>query len=280
MPRCFLFVPATDSKRLARAHERGAGAIILDLEDTVPPDAKDAARACVGAAAAGLTAAGARVWVRINGAGFGAAEDLAALAGGAIEGVVAPKIACADDALAVAQLLREAERAAGVDPGRTQLIALIESARGVLDAPAIAATPDVSALAFGSEDFAADIGAAADEEALDLPVRQLVLAAAAARKRAYAAPVSIAEYRDLDRYRAGLRKARRIGAAGVFCIHPAQVEVANDVFRPSAAELERARAVLAAWEEALHQGKAVTALNGLMIDAPVAARARSLLGEA
>lgn len=267
MQRSFLFVPATDERRLVRAHERGADAIILDLEDAVAPDAKQQARASMEASVQRL--AGAIVWVRINSLDSGGAQDITAIAHAGIAGVVAPKIATAAQARDVGEKLR----AAGIN----RFMALIESAQGVLNAPSIAAEPTVSALALGSEDFAAELGAAPDEESLDLPVRSLVLAGAAAGKPAFAAAISIGEFRDLGRYRAALAKARRIGAAGVLCIHPDQVRVANEVFAPTAAELEQARAIVAAWDEAQRRGEAVASHGGRMIDLPVVMRARRLI---
>jgi citrate lyase subunit beta/citryl-CoA lyase len=158
------------------------------------------------------------------------------------------------------------------------VIALVETCAGVLDAAAIAAVPGLTGLALGSEDLSVELGVAPSAASLDLPCKQIALAAASRGLMALGAPVSIAEFRDLDAYAAAMDAARAIGMSGVFCIHPAQVEIANARFAPSETELADARAILAAWEAAQREGRAVVSLNGRMIDAPVVKRALRLVG--
>lgn len=263
MYRSFLFVPANDAKRIARVHERGADAIILDLEDAVPADAKAEARAAVPSVAADLAAKGATVFVRVN--ADWQADIEAALSPG-VSGIVAPKVRDAKAAREIVAALRP-----GLD-----FIALIESADGLYEARAIAAVEGVSGLALGSEDLSVELGVSPNADSLDLPCKMLALAAATRGLMALGAPVSIGEFRDLGAYSAAVALARRIGMTGAFCIHPAQVAIVNAGFAPSAAEIEDARAILAAWDGA--GGRGVVAHGGRMIDAPVVARARRMLG--
>lgn len=267
--RSLLFVPADDSARIARVHERGADGVILDLEDGVAPESKVAARAAVAQAAADIAARGAPVFVRVN---ADWRDDLGAIVSPDIAGVVAPKV---NDAAAAAELVAALRAAA---PGRAmQVIALIESPAALFNAPSIAAVDGVSGLALGGEDLCLSLGVAPTREALDVPCKLLALAAATRGLAAFGAPISIAEFRDLEAYRAAIALARQVGLTGALCIHPAQVAIANAGFQPTEREIEQARAVLEAWRQRGSSG--VTQLNGQMIDAPVVARARRVLGE-
>lgn len=277
MRRSFLFVPADDAKRLARVHERGADAVIVDLEDAVGAENKDAARAGVGAAIAALSARGVAVFVRINSPWRMALADLEAAVAPGLSGIVAPKIGDAAQALVLGEMIREVEAARGVGPGATEFIALIESAAGLHNAAAIAAVAHITGIALGTEDLCVELGVAPTASSLDLPCKHIALAAAPRGLMALGAPVSISEFRDIAAYGAGLDEARRIGMTGVFCIHPAQVEAANACFAPTEAELAEARGVLAAWAAAQQKGQSVLSHNGRMIDAPVVARAKRLV---
>jgi citrate lyase subunit beta / citryl-CoA lyase len=276
MYRSLLFVPANDARRLERAHERGADAVILDLEDAVAAQAKRDARAGLRAAAEGLAAKGAQVLVRINTPWREALSDLEAAVCPAVRGVVAPKIDDAARARVVGEMIREVEKGRAM-PAATQLIALIESAAGLRTAAAIAAVEGVSGLALGSEDLCLEMGVAPGADVLDLPCKLIALAAAPRRQMALGLPVSIAEFRDLEAYGRAVSQARRIGMTGALCIHPAQVAALNSGFAPSAAEIEEAKAITAAWEAAVAEGRAVASHAGRMIDAPVAERARRVL---
>lgn len=266
--RSLLFVPANDEKRIARVHERGADAVILDLEDAVAFEAKQAARAALGHVAAQLAAKGVTVFVRVN---ADWRNDLDAALTSGVSGIVAPKIS---DAGAVRALI---DAIAAHAPIRDiAIIAQIETAVGLFNAASIAAS-GVTGLALGSEDLSLELGVAPTRESLDLPCKMIALAAASEGLMALGAPISIGEFRDLEAYESAVGYARRIGMTGAMCIHPAQVVVANEGFRPSEAELVEARAILAAWAARPAQG--VVAFNGRMIDAPVVARARRIIGK-
>ncbi len=257
-----LFVPADAAEKHDRAFAAGADAVILDLEDAVAPAAKDGARAILIESLAVERSSTSLALVRVNSPltpqGRG---DLEALAQVRVDGIVVPK---ADpEAIATAA-------SAGLP-----LVAMIETAAGVLQAPAIAAEPAVAVLALGPVDLAAELGISdsADGDELIAARSQLVLAAAAAGKQGpLDGPcMSPRDERALD---LEIARARRLGFAGKTCIHPAQVAAVVRAFSPTQAELEWARQVVGAFEGA--EG-GVLILEGELVDEPVARRARRIL---
>lgn len=267
--RSLLFTPGDAPERLAHAPKRGADAVILDLEDAVAPGAKAQARAAAAGHVAALSAAGASVVVRINGGWADAVADVQALAGAPIAAVMVPKVSSAWRMRAVVDMVAEMMSLPGV-------IALVESAEGVANAAEIAATPGVTAMAFGSEDFASDLGAPPTPEALDLPCRQLALAAASRGLPCFGLPAALANFTDLDVFEQAARRGRAFGMSGALCVHPSQVAVANRAFGSTAAERDRAQGIVSAWENR-PDGDGVLSLDGRMIDAPVVAQARRVL---
>jgi citrate lyase subunit beta/citryl-CoA lyase len=139
------------------------------------------------------------------------------------------------------------------------------------------ATPRLTALALGGEDFSADCGFQPTAETLALPCQQLVLAARAAGVEAIGLPGSIAEIDDMDKFACSVRKARACGLDGVLCVHPQQVEAVNAVFAPTSEELARAERMVSAFEAAQREGTGAILLDGKMIDPPVVERARAML---
>lgn len=261
----WLFTPADNPRLLARAHERGADVVLLDLEDAVAPERKAHARAALPDAVARLVAAGARVAVRVNSGLFDLAADLMAVRQTAAEVLVLPKVTSPE-------ILRLVDEALGPSPCR--LVALIESAAGLLNAQAIAHAPRLAALAFGTEDFSADLGISPTPETLTAPAQALVLAARAAGVDALGFPGSIADVADLARFEASAALGQRLGFDGVLCIHPGQVEVVNRLYCPTPEALNEATRLVAAYEAA---GGGAVLHEGRMIDPPVVARALRLL---
>lgn len=262
LARSFLFVPANRPERYAKALASGADAVIVDLEDAVAPADKPAARQALLQAFAGLDAAQrARVVVRINAAGTPwHLDDLLALRALASQGLSALMLSKAESPAALAEV------AAVMGPACV-LLPLIESVAGLDAIDALAACPQVLRLVFGHLDFQADAGlaCAADESEL-VPVRlALVLAS---RRAALAAPVDGVSPGTQDTTQLSLdaARSRRGGFGAKLCIHPAQVALVNAAFAPSAAELDWARRVVAAFAAA---GGGVFSLDGRMVDAPV-----------
>lgn len=267
--RCLLFVPGDRADRFAKAEASGADAAILDLEDAVAPERKDAARDAVIAhlRADGATAALRMVRVNPPATPHGL-RDLLALIDARIAppALLLPKV---EDSGAV-RLVAQALAAAGLSPA---LIALIETARGLENAPAIAAAaPTLAGLAFGGVDLAADLGAALAWDTLAYARGRVVAAAAAAGLPAFDVPfLDIADDAGLAQDCAA---SRRFGFAGKIAIHPRQVAAIQVGFAPTAEEIARAERVLAA--SAAAQG-GVAVVDGKMIDAPVVRAAERVI---
>lgn len=271
LARAFLFVPADRPERHARALATGAGGVIVDLEDAVAPERKDAAREALAASFATLPEAGwQRLLVRVNAAGTpwhddDCAQAAALVAQGLIAGVVLPKAERAAD-------LSRLARAIGP---QGVLVPLIESAAGLAAVDELAAASQVLRLAFGNLDFQADLGMACDAgEAELVPVRlALVLAS---RRAGLSAPIDgvTPDWRDAARLAADTARARRGGFGAKLCIHPDQVAPVHAALGPSADELAWARRVVDAIRAS---GGGVVSLDGRMVDAPVVRLAERLL---
>ncbi|MDI3258158.1 MAG: CoA ester lyase [Sinobacteraceae bacterium] len=279
--RSMLFVPAHVERFVSRAHERGADACILDLEDSVPPTQKSAARAALASAAVQVSRSGGGVLVRVNRSGELLLDDLQAAVLPEVQAVVLPKVDSAALLRDVAARLDQLEAACGVASGRIRLIAQIEDVRALPHLDEIAASSQrLLGMILGSEDFCASAGMAPVREALLWPNQQVVFACRRAGILPFGFPGSIADFSDLEAFRSTIRLARQLGFVGAFCVHPAQVAVLNQEFVPAPAEVEEARAVLTTYEAALREGRAAASYNGKMIDPPVVARAKEILHRA
>jgi len=262
--RTFLFVPGDRPDRFGKAVDSGADVVILDLEDAVAPGRKREAREHVRA----WLGEGNRAAVRINGDGTPwQAEDVAMIASrpGPVVAVVAPKAESGERLATLSETL----------PAGTGIIPLVETAVGILRAPAVCAAPNVVRPAFGSVDLAAQLGVDHRSHAAFQHARSsLVLAAAAA---GCIAPIDgvTTGITDQDSLRADLVHALTLGFTGKLCVHPRQVVPANECLTPSGADLEWARQVVAAG-----QGGSATAHDGQMIDRPVVLRAEAILARA
>src|SRR6185295_19054568 len=267
--RSALFVPLTDERFLAKAHGRGADALLLDLEDSVPPAQRAAARALLPDAARRLAAQGATVLLRVNPAPELLALDLEAAAELPLAALLLPKVETARE-------IANAERLLGASS--IKIVAMLESPAAVLDAVAISrAGTRLAGLAFGSEDYCGALGIASDKAALDVPAQMVAMAARARGLAALGQPGPVAEFADMDGYARLLERAKAMGFTGTLCIHPKQVTAANRIYAPTEEEIGLAREIVAAFDAALREGRGACALHGRMIDAPVAEQARATL---
>ncbi len=275
--RSLLFVPATADRFVAAAAKRGADAVILDLEDSIPPDDKTRARAILPSQIGRLAADGVDLVVRING-GAALADDLAAAAQAGVRAIMVPKVAAAAELTQVAQALDAAEAANGLAPQSIAIFALLEDPFAAFAAADIArAGGRLRGLGFGAEDFAASMGVRATPEALTVPGQMVAMAARGAKLQCIGLPGSIASIGDLAELAALGAKARALGFTGSVCIHPAQVPVLNAAFSPSEAERAWAQAVVAGFEAAMAEGRGAVAVAGRMVDKPVYEQALALL---
>ena len=279
--RSSLFVPATSERFIAKAHLRGADAIKIDLEDAVAPTEKARARTLVPAVAASVGQAGADVLVRINRPWRMAVADLEASVGADVNGIVIPKIESADHVVFLEEIVAELEAERGLAPGHTCFTLQIETAKGFLNVREIAgASRRNKAISVGNEDFAHMLGMPETiSEALIGAMQTVQMAAREAGILALGYPGSIANFSDLDAYRADIARARALGFDGGSCIHPAQVAILNEGFAPTAMEIAEAEGIIAAYDAALARGEGAVAYQGKMIDIPIADRARRTLAQ-
>ena len=276
--RSFLYVPGDRPDRIDGATDRGADALILDLEDAVPVARKELARETVARWLGEQRPGAAELWVRINPGS--AAADIAACATVGVTGLVAPK-AEAGLLAEVDELLAAREAMLGLPRRQFAVLALIETAAGLLSAPEVAAAGRVVRVGLGEVDLAAELGLAPSESRELTPLRlQVVVASAAAGIAAPVGPTST-DFRDLDALRTSTGALFRLGFRGRTAIHPAQVPVINDVFSPGAEQVEAARRLVAAYEDAERRGTGViTDDHGRMVDVAVVRSARDVLARA
>jgi citrate lyase subunit beta / citryl-CoA lyase len=277
--RSLLYVPASSERFIAKAHERGADAIILDLEDAVVPAQKSAARERLATAVASVGQRGATVFVRINSEEELWRLDAEAAARAGAFGLLVPKTREARMLQELADMLEKLERSTGRP--EVALVPMIEDAGAVLDAKVIAtATPRVFGLVAGGEDLATALDAEPTPEVLYLPKLMVHLAAKAAGVRSFGLLRTVADYGDLDAVEKSAREARAFGFDGASCVHPSVVPILNRAFAPSEEQLDRARQLIAAAGDAKARGEGAFAFEGKMVDEPVIKRARALLARA
>jgi citrate lyase subunit beta/citryl-CoA lyase len=277
--RSKLFVPGSRPELFGKAMASAADGLSFDLEDAVAEPRKAEARAAVAGFLHDLPPdhGGKLLIVRVNGlATPHFAEDVATIAGPGLDVVNLPMVESAADILAAVAALEAAEARLSL-PRPIQLMANIETPKGLRLAAEIAtAHPRVMGLQIGYADLFEPHGIARDDEAALHSVRMAVrLAAAEARIAAFDG--ALAAIASPERCRAEAQAARRLGYAGKSCIHPSQIAIVNEAFAPSAAEIARARRVLAAAAEAEAKGVGAFTVDGQMVDIPFILSARALL---
>jgi citrate lyase subunit beta / citryl-CoA lyase len=267
--RSYLYVPGDQPDKLAKALTRGADAIILDLEDAVPLDRKDQARAAVAGYLSELdgTHRGS-IWVRVN-PGALLEDDVVALSGLKFDGVSLPK-ASVDELARLHDLLRGLEVA---------VMPLVETADGVLHLAQIAAARGVARLQIGEADLAAQLGVEPSEDGSEFAAirSQVIVASAAAGIEPPVGPVST-DFHDTDALAASTLALRRMGFGARAAIHPRQVAVINTAFTPTQVEVAAARDLIERFESA--GGGVVLDAQGRMVDDPIVRSARRVLARA
>jgi len=271
--RSVLFAPGDQPELLSKAVEAGADSVVFDLEDAVTPGEREQAREHVRDALAGVET-DVEVCVRPSPPDRGARADLEVVLDGVEpDALVCPKVSSGDDVTDLSDMASEH----GVD---CPVLALVETAAGVLQAESIATAGPTDALVFGAEDLAADIGATRTDAGTEvLYAREhVVLAAGAAGVDAI--DTVYTDFEDTEGLREETAFARDLGYDGKLAVHPAQVAPINEAFTPSPDRIEWARKILRASEEAAAEGRGVFAVDGEMIDAPLVAQARTVIDRA
>ena len=276
--RSMMFVPVNVEKFVEGAHTRGADVLILDLEDSILPKDKEKARTLVAGAAPRVARSGADVLVRVNRPWRLCVRDLEALVSPQVYGIMLPKAESPEHVHMVAEVLDEVEAERGVPQGHTRIIPMIETAEAFFRMREIAAAhPRNVALTLGSEDFALSAGMVPEAEGLFYPKQQVVFAARAAGVLPLGFVGTVADYKDLEAFRATVRRSRRLGFTGASGIHPSQIPILNEEFRPSDDEVQKARRVVEAFEKAATGPQGAIAVDGKMVAIPVVERARRTL---
>jgi len=279
--RSFLFAPGNHPRKVAKVFDCGSDAVILDLEDAVANGEKIATRKAVKAAL--RQPRGNLGYVRVN--GFETQfcyDDIAAVVGPGLDGIVLPMVENAAQILAVDWMIANLERQCALEPGAIDLIPILETGKGVAALDAIAGCGSrVRRMAFGAGDYTLDMAMAwtRDESELNVVRARMVLASRAAGLEAPIDTVWI-QIKDLDGLRQSAERAARMGFQGKMCIYPPQVAPTNEIFSPSAAEIARAERIVAAFEEAEAAGSASIQLDGLFIDYPIVYKAQRILDAA
>lgn len=286
--RSLLFVPADGGRKLDKAMASGADAVIVDLEDSISPEAKSAARRSAAdfLKTAGTVAKRPRLLVRVNGLDTGLIDDdLDAVVASRPDAIMLPKAEGGASVILADAKLAVREAIAGLPDGQIGIVAIATETAASLFAMGAyrSASARLLGLTWGAEDLSADLGGEANRDAtgrfLDpyRLARALCLAgAAAAQVQAY--DTVTVDFRNSDALRREAQEARRDGFIGKMAIHPAQVDIINDVFTPSAEALAKARAIVAAFEA--QPGKGTVAVEGVMHDRPHLVRAKRLLAQA
>jgi citrate lyase beta subunit len=294
-PRSVLAVPASNLEMAENALASAADAVFLDLEDAVTPDEKAGARGKIVRALRELDWRRRPSLYRANALDtpyfYRDLVEIVEEAGDELDIIMVPKVQRPEDLNVAATLLSQIELAVGLEVGKIKLEAQIESAEGLVNVDAIArANNRLDALHFGPGDFAASLRmplrsiGTMDEWDEAYPghrfhyaMQRIVVAARAAGLRAVDGPV--ADYRDEEGLRESCLLARSLGFDGKWCIHPAQIEAVNEIFSPTKKEIEWAKKVVEAYEEASAAGSGAISVDGQMIDAASIKMAQTTLDQ-
>ena len=276
--RSLLYIPGSNDKLLAKAPDVPADAVVIDLEDAVAPAEKEAARARLPQSVAHAASKGLDVLVRINRPLSLAVRDVEAAVSRHVRAIVVPKVDGPSHVRLLDELASECEHRAGLPIGHTGLHLLVETTQAYHQMLEIAgASPRVVGMALGAEDIALECGCDSGEETMLMAKQQLIFACTAAGVRPTGFLGSVALFRDIEAFRAMVRRSRRFGFTGAGCIHPAQAVVLNEEFAPSAQEIARAERIVREGDAATAEGRGAFLLDGDMVDIPIIEKARKLL---
>jgi len=281
--RSSLILPVNVPRFVEKAYVRGADAIVLDLEDSVPAQEKASARKLVRDSLALAGRGGAEVLVRVNNDPALLADDIDASVHPGLDGLSIPKAESAAQIHDIVARIERLEGARGLTPRHLRLSLAVETSRGLLAVEEIARSSDrIATMSIGVEDFCLELGVEPSADGLELlyPVAHLVTVCKAVGVQPTGLVGSIADFRDLATFERAAQRARQLGCEGAGCIHPDQVAVLNRVFTPDPAKVEHARRVVEAFEDGVRRGTASVNLDGKMVDVPVYKRAQVVLARA
>ncbi|MBI4489353.1 MAG: CoA ester lyase [Deltaproteobacteria bacterium] len=282
LKRSWMFVPGHRQRMIDKAMELNSDVIMLDIEDGVAPSEKDTARRLIGKALGRDRPPHSPTrFVRINAIGHARMDaDLEAVLRPGLDGLALPKVETTEEVLQVDGILDEREPELKIERESIKLLVAIESPKGLLNAPAIAAcSPRVIGLMFGAEDFGRELGlpTSREGEARDMIYARSAMVVAAASAHVQAVDGVWVDLKDTEGLWAFARQSRRIGFTGMSLIHPSQIDPINTVFSPTVEEIDYAQQVVKAYEEAVGRGDGSISFGGQLIDRPIVERARRTL---
>lgn len=280
--RAILFLPGDSERKIAKAATLGADCVVMDLEDGVAQSAKAAARAGVLAALGSVDFGRSERVVRLNPAGSRLEEaDLAGTLAGRPDAYMLPKVGSPDAIQWLDHQLAAAEMARNWEPGGVRILAIIETALGIMNLREIAqASPRLDALLFGAEDLAGDMGAIRTSASGEVFVARSLVAIAAAAYNLQAIDMVFVTLDDLDGLADECQAAVELGYQGKMAIHPRQVPVIQTAFTPTPDQIAAAQRLLDAYHQHQASSAGVFALDGKMVDAPMLRAAERILARA
>jgi citrate lyase beta subunit len=280
--RALLYMPGDDMHKIQKAAVLGADCICMDLEDGVASNRKAQARRTVVDALGSLNFGSSERLVRINPVGSGLeGEDLQAALAGKPDGIVIPKVESSEQIRWVSERIASYEQAGGWPAGRVVIIAIVETARGIVNLQSIAgADQRLRALIFGAEDFVGDIWAVRTAEGREVFYARSAVVVHAAAAGLQAIDMVYVDFRDLEGLKAEAVQGNQMGFAGKQVIHPAQVVPVQEAFTPGDEEIQQARRLLDAYEQHQTAGQGAFALEGKMVDAPIVKAAERVVARA
>lgn len=270
-----MFIPGNNPGMMQDAHVYSPDAIMLDLEDSVTVSEKDTARLLVYNALRSVNYGGIELVVRINplNSPYGKKDVHAAIKGGA-EIIRMPKTETADEVIELEKEIEIVETKLGC-LGRTQIMAAIETAQGVMNAYAIAkASKRMMGIALGAEDYCANLKTTRSKEGSELLYARETIVVAARAAGIDALDTVYSDLNDMESFRKEVEFVKQLGFDGKSIINPRQIEIVNEVYAPTPLEIEKASRIIAAIKEAEKRGSGVISVNGKMVDRPVVVRAQ------
>jgi len=278
-----LILPAHVRRFVEKVYTRNADAVVLDLEDSVPPAKKEEARRSLKDAVKLAGRGAAEVFVRVNADEFLLEQDLRSAVQPGLHGIFLPKVETAEDVVSVENRIAELEAALGLSSGAVKLSVHVESPLGVLNMREIASVGSrIESMSLGVDDYCLELEIEPSDESMELlaPLSMLVIVCRSVGVIPLGTLGSVARLSDLDAFERAAEQGRRLGCQGAFCVHPGQVAVLNRVFTPPPGLISQAMKVVTAFEQGQMEGRAAIRLNDRMVDTPVYKRAKLLLQRA
>lgn len=276
--RTMMFVPASNAGMLRDANIYGADSIMFDLEDSISLKEKDTSRFLVYQAVKTIDYGDIETVVRINALDAGGKDDIEAMVRAGIDVIRLPKTETPQDILDVEKIIKEVEKKSGREIGSTKMMAAIEGAQGVLNAPDIAlSSKRLIGIALGAEDYVTNMQTKRSADGQELFFARNMILHAARQAGIAAIDTVYSDVNNEEGLRSEVEHIKQLGFDGKSVINPRQIPIVNQVFAPTQKEIEHALEVIRAIKEAEEKGSGVVALNGKMIDKPIVERAERVI---